>query len=105
MEAWQEASGGQTARQRTTTRSQAIIKIYWVDSRAPDYMAKPAAATSMSGPTRVKDCRARPSVYLTCLHETGHALGLPYCKFRRILCTTFSMAEISRSTLAVIPGN
>ncbi len=61
MEAWQEASDGKLRVQRTTDKNQAIIKIYWVVVRAPGYMAKRAAAMSMSGPIRVKDSHAKPS--------------------------------------------
>jgi len=77
MEAWQEASDGKLRVQRTTDKSQAIIKIYWVGTRAGLY-----------GETRGGDVYVRPDpgeglsreaiVYLTCLHETGHALGLAH---------------------------
>jgi hypothetical protein len=75
MEAWQTASDGKLHVERTTEKSQAIIRIYWVTGRAGLY-----------GETRGGDVfvRSEPgegllreaTVYLTCLHETGHALGL-----------------------------
>ena len=75
MEAWQSASDGKLHVVRTTQKNQAIIKVYWVSARAGLY-----------GETRGGDVFVRPDpgegllreaiVYLTCLHETGHALGL-----------------------------
>ena len=75
MEAWQTASDGKLRAERTTEKNQAIIRIYWVTGRAGLY-----------GETRGGDVfvHSEPSegllreatVYLTCLHETGHALGL-----------------------------
>ncbi len=75
MEAWQTASDGKLHVTRTTEKSQAIIRIYWVTGR-----------TGLYGETRGGDVfvRSEPgegllreaTVYLTCLHETGHALGL-----------------------------
>jgi Matrixin len=75
MEAWQAASDGKLHVERTAEKNQAILKIYWVSRRAGLY-----------GETRGGDVFVRPdpgegllreaTVYLTCLHETGHALGL-----------------------------
>ena len=77
MEAWQAASGGKLNVERTTDKSRAIIKIYWVSGR-----------TGLFGETRGGDVFVRPdpgegltreaTVYLTCLHETGHAPGLSH---------------------------
>ncbi len=77
MEAWQAASEGKLRAERSTVKEQAIIKIYWVSGR-----------TELNGETRGGDVfvRADPgsgllretTVYLTCLHEIGHALGLPH---------------------------
>jgi len=75
MEAWQASSDGKLRVERTAEKDRAIIKIYWVSGHAGLY-----------GETRGGDVfvRAVPgdgllreaTVYLTCLHETGHALGL-----------------------------
>ena len=77
MEAWQAASGGKLNVEWTTDKSRAIIKIYWESCR-----------TGLFGETRGGDVYVRPApgegltreatVYLTCLHETGHALGLSH---------------------------
>jgi hypothetical protein len=77
MEAWQASSGGKLIAERTTDKSRAIIKIYWESGRA-----------GLFGETRGGDVYVRPipgegltreaTVYLTCLHETGHALGLSH---------------------------
>ena len=77
MEAWQAASGGKLNVERTADKSRAIIKIYWESGR-----------TGLFGETRGGDVYVRPdpgeglmreaTVYLTCLHETGHALGLSH---------------------------
>jgi hypothetical protein len=74
MDAWQVASDGKLRVTRTAEKNQAIIRIYWVSGRAGLY-----------GETRGGDVFVRPdpgqgllreaTVYLTCLHETGHALG------------------------------
>ena len=39
-------------------------------------MEKRAAAMSTYIPNLAMDCLREATVYLTCLHETGHALGL-----------------------------
>jgi len=77
MEAWQGESGGKLSVERTTDKSKALIRIYWESGR-----------TGLFGETRGGDVYVRPdpgeglkreaTVYLTCLHETGHALGLTH---------------------------
>ena len=77
MEAWQAASEGKLHVERTAEKERAIVKIYWVPASAGLY-----------GETRGGDVyvHAEPGdgllreaiVYLTCLHETGHALGLAH---------------------------
>ena len=77
MEAWQAASDGKLTVERVREKERAIIKIYWVSGRA-----------GLFGETRGGDVYVLPvadqglsreaKVYLTCLHETGHALGLSH---------------------------
>ena len=105
MEAWQAASDGKLHVERTTEKSQAIIKIYWVSGR-----------TGLYGETRGGDVYVRP--------EPGRGTpaggdGLPDLPARdrarawawrtrrtsTTSCTTFNMAEISLSTLGVMYGS
>jgi hypothetical protein len=90
MEAWQAASQGRLTLQRTTERERAQIRFYWANGKeglygetrpilvdgergAEVYVLAPAA-NALGG-----DALLRESVlYLTCLHESGHALGLKH---------------------------
>jgi hypothetical protein len=75
IEAWQQASGGKLKVVRTSDKGAAQIRFFWITTREGLY-----------GETRGGDIYVRPEpgeglardtvVYLTCLHEAGHALGL-----------------------------
>lgn len=75
MDAWSGASEGKLKLVRTNDKNLAQIRIYWITTREGLY-----------GETRGGDVYVRPEpgegltretvVYLTCLHEAGHALGL-----------------------------
>ena len=77
MEAWQAASDGKLRVERTPEKDRAIIRIYWVSGR-----------NGLYGETRGGEVYVRPEpgqgllretvVYLTCVHEAGHALGLAH---------------------------
>jgi hypothetical protein len=75
LEAWQSESSGKLTFTRVADRAQAEIRFFWIGARDGLY-----------GETRGGDIYVRPEagdsllretiVYLTCLHEAGHALGL-----------------------------
>jgi len=90
MDAWQSASGGKLTLQRTGERDQAHIRIYWASGRdglfgetrpiavggvrgAEVYVLPPAANAADADPLMRETV-----LYLTCLHESGHALGLDH---------------------------
>lgn len=90
MEAWQAASGGSLHLVKTADRAQAHIRVFWVtgsdglygETRMIDVNGERGAEVYVL-PTVVppgeKDQLLRDAiVYLTCLHETGHALGMEH---------------------------
>jgi hypothetical protein len=90
MEAWQAASGGALRLENTTERAQAHIRVYWAtgsdglygETRRIDVAGERGAEVYVlptAVPAQEKDRLLRDAiVYLTCLHETGHALGLEH---------------------------
>jgi len=97
LEAWQKAAGGGLRLAKAAAESKARIRIYWVGGRAGLYGemrpivvdGQPGAAVyvrpdlAQLGPEVAAAGRAdrlfrETVVYLTCLHETGHALGLAH---------------------------
>ena len=86
VEAWQAASRGGLTFQRVSEESRAHIRIYWANGnqglygetrpirvdgiRGAEVYVLPMAGDN--GDPLLRDA----IVYLTCLHETGHALGL-----------------------------
>jgi len=90
LEAWQTASGGTLHLTKTEDREHAHIRVHWVTGSQGLYgEAQPIEVDGTRGaevyvlPTVVsageKDGLLRDAiVYLTCLHETGHALGLQH---------------------------
>lgn len=90
LEAWQAAGAGGFTLARTTEISRAHIRVYWATGEQGLYgEARPIVVDGTMGaevfvrPTLIRrgntDALLRDAVvYLTCLHETGHALGLPH---------------------------
>ena len=97
LAAWEKVSGGRIAFEGVPREDQARIRIYWADStmglygeaRPIDFAGKTGAAIYVRpdlnglGPgiaAAGRDDRLFRDtiVYLTCLHESGHALGLPH---------------------------
>ena len=89
MEAWQNAAPGAVRLTLSKDREHARIRLYWASSEQGLYgEARPILVDGEKG----AEVYVRPSpldtqadrllrdaiVYLTCLHETGHALGLPH---------------------------
>jgi predicted Zn-dependent protease len=97
LEAWQKASGGKLRLERVTERQRAHIRIHWASQNQGLYgEARPIEVDGVQGAEVyvLPDLRAMTPdiaqaarldgllrdaiVYLTCLHETGHALGLSH---------------------------
>ena len=89
LEAWQNASAGAIAVNRTSDPHHARIRIFWATAEQGLYgEARPVLVDGQHGaevhvrpaPFRTGDDKLLRDaiVYLTCLHETGHALGLPH---------------------------
>jgi predicted Zn-dependent protease len=95
--AWQTASSGNLHLEKTEQMSRANIRVHWADSEQGQYgEARAFVADGIRGAevyvrpdlramgpdiyaAASKDVLLRDTiVYLTCLHETGHALGLSH---------------------------
>jgi hypothetical protein len=90
MEAWQTASGGALTLQKIAEPGKAQIRVHWVTGSDGLFgEARPVVVDGIQGaevyvlpavvPPGETDALLRETiVYLTCLHETGHALGLAH---------------------------
>jgi hypothetical protein len=88
LEAWQAASDGRLLLERVAEPEKAHIRLYWEGGRSGLYgEARPIVVDGVRGAEVYvlpavagdRDLLLRDViVYLTCLHETGHALGLPH---------------------------
>jgi hypothetical protein len=89
LEAWEKASGGKLHFVETKDRSTALLRVRWADKNSGLYgEAVPIEVHGHAGAELHiliadpgKDRLLRDAiVYLTCLHESGHALGLPHTR-------------------------
>ena len=90
LEAWQAASNGTLRLERSPKIETAHIRVYWASGTSGLYgEARPIVVDGVAGAevyvlpaiarSDDRDSLLRDAiVYLTCLHETGHALGLPH---------------------------
>ena len=90
MEAWQTASAGGLTLVKSGSAGRAHIRLYWTGGRDGLYgETRPITVDGIRGaeiyvlptvvPATEKDKLLRDAiVYLTCLHESGHALGLEH---------------------------
>lgn len=90
LEAWQTASAGKLTLEKVAEPGKAQIRVHWVTGNDGLYgEARPIAVDGIRGaevyvlpavvPPDERDALLRETVvYLTCLHETGHALGLAH---------------------------
>jgi hypothetical protein len=95
LEAWQRAANGRLSFERAATEADALVRVYWAaaaggqygEMRALEVDGRRGAAVYIRPDTRALgdeiaqhaalDALFRDTiVYLTCLHELGHALGL-----------------------------
>ena len=97
LQAWQASSDGKLHLEKTDRMTQANIRLHWADSeqgqygetrsffadglRGAEVFVRPdlrAMGPEISSAASKDDLLRETIVYLTCLHETGHALGLPH---------------------------
>src|SRR5258706_13103325 len=88
LDAWQEASNGRLHFVKTENRANAVIRVVWATPCQGLYgEAMPIEVNGRRGAqifVRIADSGTKDPllrvtiVYLTCLHESGHALGLPH---------------------------
>ena len=86
LEAWAKASDGKLHFTETKDRANALIRVRWADKNSGLYgEAVPIAVNGQRGaelhilvspPNKEDELLRDTIVYLTCLHESGHAMGL-----------------------------
>jgi hypothetical protein len=93
LEAWSRESGGRLKFVRATSASEALLRVRWIEGQGQfgemqriEVRGKPGAIVNVApivslGPAYVSRVREDPLfrdviVYLTCVHEIGHAVGL-----------------------------
>ncbi len=88
LDAWQSAAAGALKFEKAADEQSAKLRVYWApraaglygEARGQSVYIRPDVATGTEPLLR------EAIVYLTCLHETGHALGMPHtAKFEDIM--------------------
>ena len=90
LQAWQKAAGRALTVVRTPEEKKARLRIYWVSGRSQLYGEtrgiefdgrRGAEVYVLPSVAAGSDALMREAiVYLTCLHESGHAFGLPHTR-------------------------
>lgn len=88
LEDWARASGGKLKLEKTAFRSQANIRVHWVGANQglygearyfqEDNLVGAEVYVDVANANRGDAMLRDTIVYLTCLHETGHAIGLAH---------------------------
>ena len=88
LEAWQSATAGKLNFEKTASEEKAHIRVHWANGNQGLYgEARPIMVDGVQGAevfvlppgeNRQDPLLRETIVYLTCLHETGHALGLQH---------------------------
>jgi len=90
LEAWQRETGGALVFRKSASEAHARLRLHWASGNSSLYgETQPAVVDGKQGaviyvlpdtsPLGRSDPLMRDAiVYLTCLHESGHALGLPH---------------------------
>ena len=99
LEAWAKASGGQLHFVEVKDRPKALLRVLWADKDSGLYgEAVPIDVNGRRGSelhiliaeSAGKDKLLRDTiVYLTCLHESGHALGLSHTREFEVIMYSF----------------
>jgi hypothetical protein len=82
LEAWQSASAGSLSFEKTADPEKAQLRFHWAgareglygEARGGDIYVRPAIVPEGESDALLRDV----VVFLSCVHESGHALGLPH---------------------------